>query len=181
MRSLPDEVDIYSLRIGGSLNPVALAASAHPAEAPGVHPESLLAWSAQKPPTRSGFGARPASPGTPTQNEVRDALKDMEEALRSLFAELDQTSMRITPQVAGAPKSVSDDELMVAIETFADASRGAGLEPAPRRGISSRDITAASPFLSHLPGGVRHLFRTAADFVTPGDLSKTDSLRFLGL
>ncbi|MGI9077454.1 MAG: hypothetical protein ACR2G6_09010 [Gemmatimonadaceae bacterium] len=184
----------------------AMAAPAAAATAPprgsGVHPDSLLAW-ASTPTARvwSGEEARPsrasaraparaAEPAAPTQAEVDALIKVYLEEVKQVPAPVGaartprRRSHAARPARSAAATVVSDDELRAAIDRFAVAystAESAGVvTPAPSK--RKRAAAAARPqsvSLSQAPP-FQQLVRTASDFVTPGDLLKTESLFNVG-
>ncbi|HKE15707.1 MAG TPA: caspase family protein [Kofleriaceae bacterium] len=189
--ALPDSIDVYTLRIGAATAAAAAAAAGGagkrgmpraggPADdrpevaAIGVHPESLLAW-ASSPANRFWNAAEREVPVRRRSRAAEHtAPEDVEPLIQRYFEEVRGDARAM----AGPGDDVSDAELLEAIDTFADklhraraVSGGRELAEPPR---GSRGL------LGNLPAALSSLFRTAADFVTPGDLLKTDSLFSLG-
>ncbi|MBC7791574.1 MAG: hypothetical protein H7Z74_16635 [Anaerolineae bacterium] len=166
----------------------------------GVHPDSLLAWAAT-PTARvwSGDEARPsrgstrgpvAEPATPTQAELDALIKVYLDEVKEVPS---PSGVARTPRGRGrsarparsaATKSVSDEELRAAIDRFAVAystAESVGVV-APSASKRKRGTASARPQSVSLSRAqpFENLVRTASDFVTPGDLLKTESLFSVG-
>ncbi len=182
----------------------AMATPAPDATAPprgsGVHPDSLLAWAAT-PTARvwSGDAARPsrgarapaqAVEAAPTQAELDALIKQYLEEVKEVptpsgVARAPRGRSRAArPARSAAAAAVSDEDLRAAIDRFAiayTAAESTGVViPAPssrKRGAATSSPRSVS--LSQAPP-FQNLVRTASDFVTPGDLLKTESLFSVG-
>jgi hypothetical protein len=199
--ALPEAGDIYSLRIrestllprtSGVMRGLDLTPPLH---GQGIHPESLLAWIGP-PEQRSWSGTRFRSPAA---LEVDESLAfslapSTDDALPSASTpELDTLIDRYLEEAKQPPTrtrsvraadAVSDEELQAAVDRFAlslyaadTGDRETALDLSTRGRGRTR---SAARTRSDLPSAFQHLFSTAADFVTPGDLLKSDSLYTLG-
>lgn len=164
--AVPGPDDLYSrLRIG-DLPAGATAVASIAADRPrgrGISPDSLLAWASSSS-TRVWSAASPA-PAIASQPE-KTTIADVEATVREYLDEV----MGKAPVTAtlDAAKSVADQDLRQAIDRFATAYHQLDMK---RTGA----VTAA------LPGEpLQHLLKTAANFVTPGDLLRTESLFTVG-
>lgn len=161
----PESVDVYSLRIGEmSVQPppdgsgVAFAlgtvVAAPRQRGRGVHPRSVLAWAL----ARRRTAAVPFDVSAPADV----SREELEGLIQTYFDEVQQ------PPAVSSFDAGGDDELARSTERLAlaweDATAGAA-----RAAVS---FSASGP--------LEHLFRTAADFVTPGDLFHTQSLATIG-
>ena len=171
--ALPDRVDVFSLRVGAELlfsgrRFAPLMPGVPVPVTPGVHPESLLAHVAARS-SRLGFQPDRASRSQMPKMTEKKARSKLDEAIELYAAELAGDDR------VAVPEEVSDDQLVTSVVTFA----GQHLSLAPPASRHRMGFTGAT-VLPHVPDAVAHLFRTAADFVTPGDLFKTDSLFTVG-
>jgi hypothetical protein len=164
--ALPDAIDQYSISISGSLLRGRVRGIAR-----GVHAASLLQWAtlhdSRLDRRKSGRGVRPsAQPG---------AAMPMDEALRSYLAYPGQRrGLRPAP-------SVDDDELVRLVDRFAIRYSQVNKTRAPAKSIRPGRATAAARFgLGSADGALASLWHAAADFVTPGDLERSDSLMKVG-
>lgn len=175
--ALPASDDEYSIEV----NPYpSLAAAAVRGLAPtgrargkGIHPDSLLVLTASS--TTKAWRARP------TRAPVAGAATgEIDEAgLNALIAvyldEATETAPRgkSRSRLPAAVVRATDDDVRAAVLRFASAWMAVPGAPAVRGGT----VVAATR------GGTRpldHLLRTAADFVTPGDLLHSESLLTVG-
>ena len=176
--------------------------AAPPLRGSGAHPDSLLAWAST--PTARVWSAEEALPSRrssrapasaeirpePTQAEVDALIKvyleEVKEVpMRSGVARTRRKRSRAArPTRSAAATAVSDEELRAAIDRFAIAyttAESAGVVAAAPS-VRKRGAAVAPPrsvSLSQAPA-FRGLVRTASDFVTPGDLLKTESLFSVG-
>jgi len=174
--AIPELEDPFTLRIA---EPLALDARGMPAARPrttpgprgqGIHPESLLAllgsssgraW-VESPREAMGPARAAARPADPAK------LDDLIEQY------LDEVGRESQPKAAIRTKGTSLEELSQAVDRF-----GAAWYAASRPAQAPRREALASPVA--LDTILRHLFRSAADFVTPRDLSITQSLFLCGM
>ena len=165
--ALPDVQDRYSLRISeGELESFGQTRGSF---GQGIHPDSLLGQVALRP---GSLSRGPSLESSATFPEV-----DLETALQTYLREVQEPSLGLEASHA-AP--VSDPRIAQAIEEFATELYRATSPPAtrrPERLTRAGDLGLES---SEVPAALQHLFQTAADFVTPGDLMKTQSLFSLG-
>ncbi|HSK79927.1 MAG TPA: hypothetical protein VLQ45_25970 [Thermoanaerobaculia bacterium] len=164
--ALPDAQDKYSLRIGGSDLESFGRAARGPAGGQGIHPESLLGQAVLHPEILSR--------GPSLERAAVQPRIDLETALNEYLREVQEP----VSELEGSPAApLADPQIAAAIEDFAAALYRAE-EPAdterlsPRRNLSLEAVG--------VPSALQHLYRTAADFVTPGDLLKTQSLFSVG-
>jgi hypothetical protein len=176
--ALPDAEDVYTLAINGLARPfIAARASrtagaALPGKGRGIHPESLLAWSAS--PASLHWAA-----GAPTRAAARRRPVDDRELERQIQNYLESARRRAA--VAARPRpgeSVSDEDLRASVNRFAIAHYQAHARTATRAGRArtKADVSVATAAVTP----IQHLSQVAADFVTPGDLLQSDSLATLG-
>ena len=167
--ALPDPVDVYSLRVGemtvvpppeAGATAFAFGLSVAPprARGRGVHPHSLLAVEMAR-----RLGVSPAA--APEAVSVPEPVSAAE--LDGLIARYLEEVQAAPPLATAEAAGVSGD-LDAAVERFARAYYAATAGPA-------KEAVALSS-----AGPMEHLFRTAADFVTPGDLLNTQSLVTIG-
>jgi len=169
--ALPDPVDVYSLQVGemtlvpppeAGATAFAFGLSVAPprARGRGVHPHSLLAVEMAR-----RIGAPPQLEATPSPSLVPEpvAAAELDSLITKYFEEVQATPSLATPEAA----AVSAD-LDAAVARFARTYYMATAGPA-------KEAVALSS-----AGPMEHLFRTAADFVTPGDLLNTQSLVTIG-
>jgi hypothetical protein len=158
--ALPAREDAFTIRIAvEGRGRRGVAPARRTVRGRGIHPESVLGRTLAKPPTRRslGRGARVA-PGRGEDLEplIERYLQEVKVARPGLAAE--------------SPRDAAVD---AAVQRFADsllAATGPGKPRPVRRGVAAAAGNEA----------VAHLARTAADFVTPGDLLRTESLMSLG-
>jgi hypothetical protein len=164
--ALQEHDDVYSLRVGEmSLEPpsagvdipfaTGVSATSSARRGRGVHPHSLLAWTIAHQRWAEPAFASPAPPEKVTDEEL--------DTLTGQY--LKEAGQAGTPPAFAAG---DDPDLSAAVERFAFAFYGA-TKGVPTSAVS---FTSSDPF--------QHLFRTAADFVTPGDLLRSESLFTLG-
>jgi len=169
--ALPAPNDVYTLWIATPRIPGAPsfgAAGPSPARGQGIHPQSLLAlyassaggaWTEPREPG-VGFGAPALAGGEP------DA-RDLDDLIGSYLEETQAGPGAVPPSFAGPPAGL--DDLLNAAQRFAVA-----FHAATYRG----EVTFGAPVPTATLS--RALSLAAADFVTPGDLYKTQSLFPLG-
>jgi hypothetical protein len=167
--AVPGPDDLYSLRISdlpagaAAVASIGRAATADRPRGRGISPDSLLAWASSSS-TRVWSAASPA-PAIASQPE-KTTIADVEATVREYLDEV--TGKAPATATLDAAKSVGDQDLRQAIDRFAAAYHQLDMK---RTGA----VTAA------LPGEpLQHLLKTAADFVTPGDLLRTESLFTVG-
>ena len=154
--ALPGNDDVYSIHVS-TVRALGRDLGSMP-KGQGVHPESVLAWAAS-PASRSwaeGNGPTRSMRPSPSEEELPALFRQYEEEVQDPFG---------TTRAIAAP--ISDRELLDSIDRFAEQfERVAGEgERAPQ----SREGQAASRLLG-----------AVADFVTPGDLLKTESMLTIG-
>jgi len=152
--ALPDALDLFSLSIRREVTPEGIRQPAARVKVDRVHPESVLAAvMEQHRPRRRAVSEEAAVPVNPTpliQRYLREVKEPGTEAV--------------------APVAVADAEVTAAVTRFA-----AAWQKAKEAGAGQVSPESADPGRA-----LTHLYRTAADFVTPGDLLKTESLMTLG-
>lgn len=158
--------DLYTISISGATLPKRLGGIAR-----GVHSESLLQWATLHD-ARLLTGNRSKRLRTVTRPE--SSARAMEDALRSYLEYTNKKSRQIVAPV------VDDSELLRAVDRFAVqwARVRHKRESAKRRRLSSRiglGVHALQP-----EGALATLWQVSADFVTPGNLEKSDSLIRVG-
>ena len=178
--ALPEPDDVYSLRINEALGAVPLRAvlpgtAAAAAGAPvtirgqGVHPDSLLAmFSSGSGRSWTGTGTAPLALAGPS---TREAEKPAPEGRVDDLIEQYLGEVRTTRTLAVRP-DVALEDLREATDHFAAAFSGAVLPQALEQ------LAAAPP--ENTATAYSHLLTAAANFVTPGDLLKTQRLFTLG-
>lgn len=144
----------------------------------GIHPESILAWVSQQ----SESPLRPAvlplsertslSRSAPQSNELSDdQLKDIEQLVSQYQAELQDAQ---TPSVEVVLPQ--EDAVRDAVKRFADALFALSLPQTRALQRQKLNLAADSQPLSSMA----YLLSAAADFVTPGDLFRAESLETRG-
>lgn len=164
--ALPDAQDKYSLRIGESDLESFGRAVRGPVGGQGIHPESLLGQAVLRPELMSS--------GLSLERSAVLPRVDLETALSEYLREVQEPVSELERSPA-AP--VADPQIASAIEDFAAALYRAQEPAVPERLSRRRDLSLEA---AQVPSALQHLYRTAADFVTPGDLLKTQSLFSLG-
>lgn len=166
--AVPGPDDLYSLRISdlpagaAAVASVGRAAAADRPRGRGISPDSLLAWASSSS-TRVWSVASPA-PAIASQPE-KTTIAEVEATIREY---LDEVMGKAPVTATLDAKSVGDQDLRQAIDRFATAYHQLDMK---RTGA----VTAAAP-----GEAFQHLLKTAADFVTPGDLLRTESLFTVG-
>jgi len=171
--ALPPLVDEYTIEVNplrmSAQPPTSRVGAAPPApRGRGVHPESLLALIGSRAPR----AWRPAVPIRPTA-AARGVPAAPDRAGIDALIERYLAEATAPPRAAAgaAPMpSLSDEEMQEAVLRFAEAL--AASRPVQPRLAGAGLAAAASP--------LDLLFRTAADFVTPGDLLHSESLMKAG-
>ena len=144
-----------------------LGAAPHP-ESPVVHPHSLLA----KIETEPDRLERPARMARALQNGV-DIESEIEQLAREYFGE---SLMAATPEATQPSRfDVSEEEVESAAEDFARYL----LDAAPTTDVYGNLMTCGSASIAEV-SPVDQLKQIVGDFVTPGDLHKSPSLRIIG-
>jgi hypothetical protein len=167
--ALPGPVDVYSLSVGEmALVPppeagaaafaLGLSVASPAARGRGVHPHSLLAVEMAR---RRGAGPQVEAAPAPAPEPVTQA--ELDGLITRYLEEVKATLPAATPEAAAV-----SGELDAAVEAFARTYFAATAGP------------AAEAVALSTAGPMEHLFRTAADFVTPGDLLNTQSLVTVG-
>lgn len=178
------------------------ASSAAPAEPPklgqGVHPHSLLAFmnsdvsnvwvpqppQAPRPPAALPAGGVSASSAAPAIDEG-----ELEELFERYLQEVRTPAPMAAPSAASAASAVEEDtsitDLRGAVQnfaaSFAQAQAAAATAAAPPADAAAAAAAAAAPVARGLPTSpLDNLSKIAADFVSPGDLEKCQSLFKLG-
>jgi hypothetical protein len=171
--ALPEIDDPFSLRIRAFMRAFAQGpAAAPPGGEPrglGVHPQSLLAFLSSE--SSSIWLEEPTGPG-PREAPISFAAGESQiEALIETY--LDEA--RSEPDMAARSMSegASIEELAASTRQFAAALYEATHHEA------TMDLEPTVSFSSRSPMNL-HLFQTAADFVTPADLYRTQSLFLVG-
>lgn len=177
--ALPDDHDLYTIEIGEQATgrPMRwisrrrrrrLFGAGPVAESPTVHPESLLAKVADEP---ARMTAAPKAAAAPVSAE--DIEAEIEAAGRAYLGE-------DVPATAGAAarddsSETSQDDVNFAAADFASALIQAdGLFAGSAASADDRTTKAGEA------DSVEQLKQVVADFVTPGDLHKSPSLRTIG-
>jgi len=183
--ALPAPHDPYTIQIPHL--PFALAqGTAVPGQGEGVHPESLLVWAATLARPAWGreaerLGARLATTATTDEGVLR---RELEEAIGHYIRAARGERPATVPHV-------TEDELRTEIARFATSLYAMDLAQGRLAGRTvpgtARDAGVLALVTEELaqqrlslPGVFANFFKTAADFVTPGDLYKTQSLITLG-
>ena len=176
--ALPAADDEYSIEVNpypsAALVTTRVSASPGRIRGKGVHPDSLLVLTAAST-TRAWRGRAPRVPAILPAHEAID-----EAGLNALIARyLDEATATGSPRgrSAGRVSSVatrtSDDDMRAAVLRFAAAWMAV---PRPGGFPAGAGVTPATRAVRPLD----HLLRTAADFVTPGDLLQSESLLTVG-
>lgn len=174
--ALPASDDEYTIEVNpypAIATPVRGRAAAVPdrPRGKGIHPDSLLVLSASS--TTKAWRARPA-------RAVAGAIpRDVDEAelnvlIASYLDEATDTAPRgkSRSRLTAAASRETDEDVRAAVLRFASAWMDVPAPPAARGGIVAAATRAGNP--------LDHLLRTAADFVTPGDLLHSESLLTVG-
>ena len=146
--------DAYSIVIehGGSARGRARSARSTAASRPGVHPQSLL-------------GTLQRAPGSARANRAAMESRTPPPTVRDLEKQFSKYLMQVRSGVRAPAPTLEDPKLAAATVRFAAAFAPAAAGARQRRRSSST---------------IETLFATAADFVTPGDLLRSESLITLG-
>src|SRR5262245_15022499 len=136
----------------------------------GVHAESIFAWA-----TRSATGPFVAL-RPPTSLYLAGGAHEAVSDPRATLAEIEELSRRYLAEVreVGSPEArvgVDVVALRTSVERFALALQAA---------TTGQPLRAPEGVSDSLKSAFDHLYRAAADFVTPGDLYKADSLFTVG-
>jgi hypothetical protein len=179
--ALPEIDDPYSLRINEMVRavlgamPGVATRSGVPLSIPrgqGVHPESLLAFlSSESSGAWLGGPAGPRPRAAPVPQPVDEA--EIEELIAGYLDEVRQEAPAARARRA-APPGAGVEELYVATERFATSLYAATHDEEATAAAARSARAARSPVNAYL-------FQTAADFVTPADLYRTQSLFLVGL
>ena len=179
--AVPEIDDPFSLRINEWLRAMlrGMSGMAMPGGVPvsiprgqGVHPESLLAFlTAESSSVWLRGVAEPTLLAAPTPEAVDES--EIEALAASYLGEARPEAAPDLQKAAASPEKATMGDLLVATEGLASNLFSATHdEPALMAGMGGIAINK-SPM-------IEHLFQVAADFVTPGDLFKTQSLFFVG-
>lgn len=164
--ALPQPVDVYSLQIGEMMvlaPPEAsstafafgLAVAAPRVRGRGVNPHSVLATQMARRRDATALAESASIPAPVPEAELEGLIK-------TYFAEVQEAQPMAAAEAGPTP------DLDAAVERFARAYHAATAGPAE----GAISFSSAGP--------MEHLFRAAADFVTPGDLLHTQSLVTMG-
>ena len=171
--ALPEIDDPFSLRIRAFMQAFAAGpAAVAPGDVPrgqGVHPQSLLAFLSTE--SSSAWISAPAQPSAP---EAPVSFAPGESPIDALI-ETYLDEVHSEPERAGQAMSegASIEELAASTQQFATTLYQASHPEA------TTDQGAALSFGAKAPASL-YLFQTAADFVTPADLYRTQSLFRVG-
>lgn len=163
--ALPDALDRYSLRIGGSELESMVGFAPKKVGGQGIHPDSLLGQTAIR---AELLEAVPSPESVPRQQPAAE---------RSLESYLREAKGPVREPKGFREITLVDAQTTAAIQSFAVALYQAAAPPAAERSFKAQGV---APESTGLPAALQHLYRTAADFVTPGDLLKTQSFLSVG-
>jgi hypothetical protein len=180
--ALPELDDVYSLRINEFVPADAMGAPAGAAGAraipalrgQGIHPQSLLALLASN--SSEVWIRSTAAPRRRAMREVAPpGVPAVEELVQQYLQEVKAEPATIRALGRARAADVTVEELRAAVDAFA-VSLYKTSQPEP---VAERAVERMAVLGSRSPA-YKYLFRTVADFVTPGDLLKTQSLYRLG-
>ncbi len=129
-----------------------------PARRDGIELENVALGGLQRPPPR-----------TPGQVEAA-----IDEAFDDYEAKVAETGGRDEP--GPVEQTVSDADVDLAVASFAHQHMKLATPPRAETRAALTVARMTADLTDSLPPGLRHLFTTAADFVTPGDLYKVSQL-----
>ncbi len=176
--ALPENSDIYSLRINElpilrnlvfavpESSSGVVSAMGLTARGQGVHPQSLLALVASEP-NRAWMMVEPDVLNLAALDRPAPSQAEVENLIEQYLEEVKSESHFV------APIEVPLNELRNSVHNFGLRLYEARKSPA---------TTSHMAFLTFTPNSsiFQHLFQTASDFVTPGDMVRTQSLFSLG-
>ncbi|HVE80223.1 MAG TPA: trypsin-like peptidase domain-containing protein [Gemmatimonadaceae bacterium] len=149
----------------------------------GVHPESVLAGLVREPGrVAEAMRQAPASLETMPSPGQQEQLEARVEDLLLRYIEEVRTGKTSPRMERLGSQDELEQELATVVGQFAVALTAADSVRAGKHRSADEALAAAAQenLGNVLPPSLAHLFRTAADFVTPGDLFKTQSLVTLG-
>lgn len=153
--ALPEALDLFSLSLRREVTAEGIRKPAARVKVDRVHPESVLAAVMRKRPARR-LAAAPEAAAKP---------ENLDTLIRRYLREVREPAVEAVPMAEAAGADVTD-----AVTRFAAIWQAAG-----EAGAREVRLEAAAP-----AAALTHLYKTAADFVTPGDLLQSDSLMTLG-
>jgi hypothetical protein len=156
--ALPDALDLFSLSVQREVTTEALQRPAKRVQVDRVHPESVLAAVVQRRQPRRRATAQPESA----------APSNLTPLIQRYLREVKEPSVEAMSMASAS--DVADAEVVAAVSRFA----------ANWRGATSPETKTVSSESAGVDAALADLYRTAADFVTPGDLLKSESLMTLG-
>jgi hypothetical protein len=153
--ALPEALDMFSLSLQREVTTEALQQPARRVRMDRVHPESVLAAVVQSRQPRRRATVQPESA----------APSNLTPLIQRYLREVKEPSVEAMPMT-----SVADAEVRAAVSRFAASWRGA----------TSMGTQKVTPEAAGSDSALTSLYKTAADFVTPGDLLQSESLMTLG-